>query len=232
MRPAPGMRHVRCDVVREFLRVRCGVGLALTLAAGASPGVAEAQTACHFLCTPQVLIEPTFTIENLVEAPRMISPDGQRVRAGRDTVFEIILAVDVPTRVPRLGFTAEAIFPLKKIDNAVQAELEVNLDLIRPAQTKGWVSSHVDIVDKFSPAERPTARSAYTHKLNFEWDTAAALFSRLPARHWLRNVELEGSLDYVATGLPRAGDESDGERFATNASPWSFSIVLVIPLTP
>jgi hypothetical protein len=53
---------------------------------------------------------------------------------------------------------------------------------------------------------RASDRSAYTHKLNFEWDTAEALFSRLPSGRWLRDVELEGSLDYVATGLPKAGD--------------------------
>lgn len=212
--------------------VRCGVWLVLTLTAAAAPAIAQAQTACHFVCTPQVLIEPTFTIENLIKAPRMISPDGQRVRAGRDTVFEIILAVDVPTQLPRLGFTAEAIFPLKQIDNAVEVELEVNLEVIRSEQTKGWVSSHVDIVDKFSPAERPMARSAYTHKLNLEWDTALALFNRLPQGRWLRNIEIEGSLDYVATGLPKAGDQINGQRFLSAASPWSFSLVLVIPVTP
>jgi hypothetical protein len=95
------------------------------------------------------------------------------------------------------------------------------------------VSSHFDIVDKFSPAERPTDRSTYTHKLNLELDTSLALFRWLPDDHWLRGIEIEGSLDYVATGLPRAGDEVPlGEQFLDPASPWSFSLVLVIPLVP
>ena len=42
------------------------------------------------------------------------------------------------------------------------------------------MSSHVDIVDKFSPGETPRAGSVYTHKLDFEWDTAFHLFNRLP----------------------------------------------------
>jgi hypothetical protein len=54
--------------------------------------------------------------------------------------------------------------------------------------------------------------------LNFELDTAVALFSRLPDTNWLRDVEIEGSLDYVATGLPK------------DAARWSFSLVFVIPI--
>jgi hypothetical protein len=167
-----------------------------------------------------VLIEPTFTVENLARGPRVL-------------VFEVILAVDIPTTLPRLGFTAEAILvPCPKgFSKAVELEFEANLGLMQPEQTKGWVSSHFDSVDTFSPAERPGDRAVYTHKLNVEWDTALAVFNRLPEGHWLRDVELEGSLDYVATGLPKAGDEVGGATFVTDASPWSFSFVVVIPLT-
>jgi len=48
----------------------------------------------------------------------------------------------------------------------------------------------------------------------------------------LRNVEAEVSLDYVATGLPKAGDVIKGERFLNKASPWSLSFVMVVPLAP
>lgn len=198
-----------------------------------APGAAMAQKqgTCRVLCTPQMLVEPTVTVENLARRPRVMTAAGeQRVR--RETVFEVILAVDVATRLPNVGFTAEAIYPFAKADNAVEVELELNLGLIRSEQTNGWVSSHVDVVDKFSPAERPTGDARYSHKLNFEWDTAFAVFNRLPPGRWLRNIELEGSLDYVATGLPKAGDVIDGETFVTNASPWSFSLVIVIPVTP
>jgi hypothetical protein len=58
------------------------------------------------------------------------------------------------------------------------------------------------------------------------------VFSRLPEGHWLRNIEAEISLDYLATGLPKAGDTIDDERFLDNASPWSLSFVMVIPLAP
>ena len=93
---------------------------------------------------------------------------------------------------------------------------------LRPEDTNGWVGSHFDLVDKISPAERPRDTSAYTHKLNFELDTAVHIFNWLPEANWLRNIELEGSLDYVATGLPRAGDRIGNELFLDNASGWSF----------
>jgi hypothetical protein len=87
-------------------------------------------------------------------------------------------------------------------------------------------------VDKFSPAERPSDRRAYTHKLNFELDTSVAIFNWLPEGRWLRGVEMEGSLDYVATGLAKAGHRINGFLYQDDASPWSFSIVFVLPIAP
>ena len=149
---------------------------------------------------------------------------------------------DIPTEIPRVGFTFETIFtpfapqsePSASGDtgqelartsireNSPQVEIELNLELFRPDDTGGWVGSHFDIVDKISPAERPQDTSSYTHKLNFELDTAVLVFNWLPDGNWLRNMELEGSLDYVATGLPRIGDRIDDELFLDNASGWSF----------
>ena len=111
-------------------------------------------------------------------------------------------------------------------------EFETNFVWLPPERTNGWLSSHFDIVDKFSAAERPTDRRAYTHKLNLELDTSLSAFNWLPEGRWLRGVELEGSLDYVATGLPKAGDDVRRGRYLDNASPWSFSLVFVLPLAP
>ena len=191
---------------------------------------------CAFLCAPELKIEPTFTIENLFNPARVKTiEDGVAVkttRQRRDRVFELVFAADVPTEIPRVGLSFETIFSPFRDDTEVELELELNLTWLEPEQTGGWVESHFDIIDKFSPAERPTDTSAYTHKLNFELDTAVLLFKWLPDDNWLRNVELEGSLDYVATGLPKAGDVIGNERFLNDASPWSFSLVFVFPLAP
>lgn len=197
------------------------------------PSVAFAQSEprCAFLCAPEFKVEPTWTVENLFAPPR-IESGGTVGRVSRETIFEVIFALDVPTSIPRIGMTFEAAFSPFRDDNDVDLETELNIILLETEETNGWISSHVDIVDQFSPAERPGETRSYTHKLDFEWDTAFHVFSRLPDGHWLRNVEAEISLDYLATGLPKAGDTIDDERFLDNASPWSLSFVMVIPLAP
>jgi hypothetical protein len=194
--------------------------------------LAQPSADCRLFCTPELLIEPTWTIEALAGRPRVGDGDGREERLQPGRVFELVLAVDVPTRVSRVGVTGEAIWSPFADDNAVELEFELNLDVIRKEHTGNWLSSHFDIVDQFSPAERPTDRAAYTHKLDFELDTALALFTRLPQGSWLRSLEIEGSLDYLASGLPRRGDVVDGIRYLDRASPWSFSVVLAIPVAP
>jgi hypothetical protein len=193
---------------------------------------AAAQERCAFLCAPDLKVEPTFTVESLFAPGRFeVVEDGQAVETfteEREGVFELILAVGIPTTVPRLGFTVETIF----VDDEVEVELELNLGLVEPGQTGGWLESHVDIVDKISPGARPGSTIGYTHKLNFELDTAVLVFNRLPEGNWLRNVEVEVSLDYVATGIPKAGDDFGSIRWLTGASPWSISFVAVLPLAP
>ena len=216
----------------------------------------EDEPRCRILCAPDFKVEPTVTFENLANRATVetLADDGAATagRQERESVFELILALGIPTEIPRVGFTFETILvPWGETDrhpftgatsgqlggaairdNGIEFEFELNLDWLTGEQTGGWVESHFDVVDKFSPAERPTDTSVYTHKLNFELDTAFLLFNWLPDDNWLSHVELEGSLDYVATGLPRAGDVIEGERYLDDASPWGFSVVVVLPMAP
>ena len=217
------------------------------------PALGEAQEggSCAFLCMPELKIEPTITFENLGDRAR-VEIGGVVEETQRETVFELIFALEVPTEIPRVGLTFEVGFaPFASTsehpftgataaelgrddirDNVVEIESELNLDLIDSDQTGGWLSSHFDIIDKFSPGERPDATSAYTHKLNFELDTALHPFNWLSEGRWLRNVETEVSIDYVATGIPKAGDQIGGELYLDDASPWSISLVFVLPPGP
>lgn len=220
--------------------------LGLAVPASAQP---SAPPSCKFLCQPTLLFEPTITIENLARAPRVAKGTDAPERESRGTIFESIVALDVPTSVPRLSFTLEAIVhPFVRSgenpftgrtssdlggdvrNNPVEIESEVNLHWLESEQTGGWISSHFDIVDQFSPAARPGDRSIYTHKLDFELDTAFAVFKNLPEKNWLRDIELEVSLDYLGTGRPKAGDRFGDVRFVDDASPWSLSLVFVIPI--
>lgn len=197
-----------------------------------APAWAQEPAPCRILCAPEFHVEPTITFTNVFGSPRIIGGDGIGAREPRETEFEVILSLGLPTRVRWLEFTVEAIFLPFERDSTPELEFETNFVWLSGERTGGWVSSHFDIVDKFSSAKRPTDRRAYTHKLNLELDTSVSIFNWLPEGRWLRGVELEGSLDYVATGLRKAGDIVDGRRYIDKASPWSFSVVFVLPVAP
>jgi hypothetical protein len=197
------------------------------------PGTAEAQN-CKFLCSPELKIEPTFTWENVFKRHRTLETNGTTtttVRAKRERIFETVVALDVPTSVPRLGFTFETILQPFEKGSSPELELEANFLWLPSEKTKGWVESHFDIVDKYSPGKRPHNLDFYTHKLDFELDTSVA-FLKWTKKRWLEDIEIEGSLDYLATGLPRAGDRFGNTLFLDKASPWSFSLVFVFRLAP
>jgi hypothetical protein len=217
-------------------RVRVAVVLAtvvMMLLVMPPPASAQEPDRCRFICELEWKVEPTFTIENLANRHRVVAPDGVTERVNRERVFEIVLALDMESRVPRVGFTIEAIASPFSDDNAVELEFESNFHWLTEAMSRGWVTSHFDLVDQFSPAERPGETRSYTHKLDFELDTALHVFNWLPEDRWLHGVEVETSLDYLATGIPKADDLFiDGSRFLDDASHWSFSSVFVIPVAP
>jgi hypothetical protein len=205
---------------------------AVTVVLAATPALAQEPAPCRVLCSPEFKIEPTITFTNLFGSPRIISDDGTVMRESREAQFELILSLGLPTRVSWLEFTVEAIFLPFDWNSTPELEFETNFVWLPSERTRGWITSHFDVVDKFSAAKRPTDRRACTHKLNFELDASFSVFNWLPEGRWLRSVELEGSLDYVATGLPKDGDRIGGLRFVDNASPWSFSLVFVVPVAP
>ncbi len=75
------------------------------------PALGEAQEgeSCAFLCVPELKIEPTITFENLVNRAR-VEIDGVTERTQRETIFELIFALEVPTEIPRIGLTLEVGF--------------------------------------------------------------------------------------------------------------------------
>ena len=212
--------------------MRCSVLTLGLLLVGALPSQAQPPAPCRVLCTPEFKVEPTITFTTLFNSPRIIHDGSREARDQRETDFELVLAVGVPTRISWLDFTVEAIFGPFEADGTPELEFETNFVWLSAERTRGWLSSHFDVVDKFSPAERPSDRRAYTHKLNFELDTSVAIFNWLPEGRWLHGLELEGSLDYVATGLPKPGDRVGTIQFVDRGSPWSFSVVFVILVAP
>ena len=209
------------------------VGVVAALLLPSSHASAQDEHPCRVICDVEWKVEPTFTIENLANRHRVAHTDGVIERVNRERVFETVFALDLRSRIDRLGFTIESIVSPFHDDNTAELEFESNFHWLTERMSRGWVTSHFDVVDQFSPAERPTGSHAYTHKLDFELDTAFHVFKGLSAGRWLRGVELETSLDYLATGIPKKGDVfPDGLRFVDDASHWSFSLVFVLPVAP
>ena len=67
----------------------------------------DAARSCRFICEMEWKFEPTFVIENLAHRHRVVGPDGVIDRVNRERVFETVLALDLKTKRPRFGFTAE-----------------------------------------------------------------------------------------------------------------------------
>jgi hypothetical protein len=190
---------------------------------------------CFVLCRPELKVEPTFTWENIIRRPRIAATDDQGnmtvEKAERERVFETVIALDIPTTIPRVGFTFETIVKPFVKGNSPDLELELNFHWLRSEDTKGWVESHFDVIDKYSRGGRPNTLDFYTHKLNLELDTAVP-FLKWTKKPWLSEIEIESSIDYVPTGLPRAGDKFGNRIFLDNASRWAFSLVFVFPVAP
>ncbi len=109
-----------------------------------------------------------------------------------------------------------------------------SVTLITADETGSWLdlTSYVD--DLLSPAARPGARSDYTHKLEMGVTGTVGPFAALSPKTWLHAVRLAGTIDWIATGLPRAGDEvPKGERaFLDNVGGYSMSLGVVLPIAP
>ena len=60
---------------------------------------------CRFLCSPSLLFEPTMTIENFARSPRITEGNAPPEKELRETIFESIVALDVPTSVPMWAAT-------------------------------------------------------------------------------------------------------------------------------
>lgn len=77
-------------------------GIALTLAPASALAQEEPERRI-VLCAPTLKLEPTLTIENLLRRHRVRDgATGETARAERSAELEMILALDIPTTIPRV----------------------------------------------------------------------------------------------------------------------------------
>lgn len=118
----------------------------LALILGVAPAAAQGPTTCRVLCTPEFKVEPTITFTTLFKSPQIILDDGAPTRDRRETDFELILSLGLRTRVSWLDFTVEAIFLPFEADSTLELEFETNFVWLPAQRTRGWLSSHFDVV--------------------------------------------------------------------------------------
>lgn len=233
---------------------RTGAALFVALALISTRVAAQATTPCHFICAPTVTVQLGMLRTHVASSPRVRSlSTGQVSRLPAHTNELVVFLVTAPTPIPRVGVLADVAWvpnakrsanPFTEYtaseigDQSIRANAPVTLfaatlDLLTAKQLDGWASLGVLAGDQFGPAARPDDRSTYTHKLDLQTFVTLLPFNSLvPKKTWLHGVSVVADLDYVATGLPRTGDEVPaGERvFLDDARSVNFSLVAGFPI--
>jgi hypothetical protein len=220
-----------------------------------APLAAAAQGAkCPSICAPTFTFMPGGVTSNVINAPKVRSlTTGSVHTLPSKTNIELIGSLVFPTAVPRTSLylsvqwlptakTAENPFTLytaHEVGDTIRANqpsvsLGATFGVLTPKQTRGWFGLNVNVGDLYSAAARPQDTHVYTHKLDLDLVGTLNVFSKLPAWNYLHGVGVYGILDWVATGLPHAGDEvPKGERvFVNDARPFTLIAGLSLPIAP
>lgn len=219
----------------------------------ATNGMAQQPSHCVVLCAPTVSLMPSMIRSHLFGGPMVETmATGAQHRLPGTTNMEMIFVVGAKTALPRVSaFTSvqwlpnasEARNPFTLYTaselggpvhaNAATVTLGLSGSVITAKQTAGVLDLNANVGDLFSQAARPEDTRAYTHKLDLELLTRWHTFSWTAARTFVHRVTLVGILDYVATGLPHAGDEvPKGRLFVSRARPAALIVGLSLPITP
>ena len=203
---------------------------------------AHAQTA--------VTLMPGVIRTHLFGGPLVQSNGGPAHRLPSTSDLELILAVATHTPVPRLSvfgsvqwlpnageqrnpytlYTANELGGRVRA-NAPTATFGLSYAFVVPAQTMGWLDVAANVGDLYSQAARPDDRSAYTHKLDLDLLAHVHAFAHTPEHAYLHGVSLFALLDYVATGLPSAGDQVPiTRRFLSGPRPAALIAGVAFPL--
>ena len=208
---------------------------------------------CRLLCTPSVAVMPAVIRTHLVGAPRVRSlATGMVHRLPSSSNFEVIFAASARSPVPHLSLFGSVqwlpnaaerrnpftLYTASELGEAVKANaptvtMGASVAVLPSAATHGLLDLAANVGDLYSQAARPTDKSAYTHKLDLALLAHLHAFAWTPPAAWLHRVTVFSILDYVATGLPKAGDEVPvGRVFETDARPTSLIVGLSLPVTP
>jgi len=235
------------------------VALATSVVAAAGavePLAAQQQKSCTLICAPTVAFNIAENKSHVLGSPK-VRNDTTGVVSELPSVMnlQLQLFVSAKTTVPRLSlFASTSWLPTAKARanpfteytasqvgedikaNHVNFSLGGLADIITAPSTKGWFALQGYVADLMSPAARPTDASTYTHKLDIGGVALVFPFagtdSTSPAHK--SGLYLYANFDYVATGLPKAGDDvPKGVRtFLTGAKPETLIFGAGMPIAP
>jgi hypothetical protein len=232
--------------------VLCALVGSAVVARGAS-AEPSADSTCHPLCLPSITLIPTLLRTHLFDGPRVEKlSTGATRRLPSASHLEIIVAASAKTIVPRVTLfgsvqwlpnATEAANPFTEYTasdlggpvraNAPTATVGLSAEVLTAKEAHGIADVAINVGDLFSQAAQPDDRSSFTGKLDLALLTHWHVFASTPPATYINRVTLVGMLDYVATGLPHAGDEvPKGRRFLSDARPTSLLLGLSLPLTP
>ena len=209
---------------------------------------------CKLVCAPALTLMPGMIRTHALHAPRVRElATNQIVTLPGKSSFELIGAFVAPTALSRASlFASVQWLPNAKESanpytlytasdlgeqlraNAPSVTMGVSLALLTPMMSQGWFTLNGNVGDLYSQAAEPDDKSSYSHKLDLDLVGTLNVFNQLPKAEYLHRVGVYGILDFVATGLPKAGDEvPKGERvFVDDARSVSLIVGLSLPFAP
>lgn len=219
-----------------------------------TPVAAQQPKKCQVICAPALTLMPGMIRTHALHAPRVRElPSNQVVTLAGKSSFEMIGAFVAPTHFswaslfasvqwlpnakesanPYTLYTASDVGEQLRA-NAPSVTMGASFALVNAKITQGWFTLNGNVGDLFSQAAEPDDKSSYSHKLDLDLVGTMNVFNRLPKAEYLHHVGVYGILDFVATGLPKAGDEvPKGERvFVDDARSVSLIIGLSLPFAP
>ena len=209
---------------------------------------------CHVLCAPAFNVLPLAYMSHAFNHPRVQDLNtGEVTRLESKDNLALQLSVVVPTQLAPLSlfvnatwlptatarvnpfteYTASALGePIRANVPAITAGF--GYQVITQQQTNGWVDLTPYVGAQLSQAAQPDATSDYTYKAELGATATIGPFATKSATSWLQHVRLSATLDWIASGLPGAGDEvPKGERvFLDDVRGMSFSLGLQLPVAP
>jgi len=229
--------------------------LSVAVVLAAAPTNAGAQTPCHSICAPTLLFRAGAIRSHIFGGPTVtdLTTGATHTIASRTNLqlqFLLTAATLLPRThvnlavqwLPNARATTNPFTEYSASDdgstihaNTPSVAMNVSVDAITPKETAGWLGISGYAGDLFSTASRPGDNSDYTHKLDVGLAGTIDIFNWLPPTDWAHNaVSAYAILDYVATGLPKAGDvvPKGVRRFDTAARPAALIAGVAVRLAP